>query len=407
MSGSQGFTYYAAKRLGWYNSQKDSSIVYFANPSATWGSSMNQRMMYKYMIYKPGSSMSVTDAWCQVRNGSGDPLWELAKTGLNNNNDLTTKAECVNQGAITSYPFKISESLTIAETHGQWYQLAMEDEDITVWYTLAYDGDSGKANGGVSYSNDVNCSGSGDHNSSGTSITYGVSPKDCANNYYIYSKGNVFYSGVGHSTVTSSEEAKLFINTMIAAYNTAFALISTPHILIDNSEATRSGSTYNYSIETRQVYDSVVSDRGGNAQSADGSLTGSRTITFYPKDDSGSGLIGAVYYKESDTRYIYFNKNGTLKVYDLNGDYVADAPATAADMKVYDATTGTEVTWTDDLHFKMEIGHKYYIKYYNQYLSGSASIPKYREVGFDISNSDQQSTSTKLSMTIEPLFQLD
>lgn len=59
-------------------------------------------------------------------------------------------------------------------------------------------------------------------------------PNDAANNYYIYSKGNVFYSGVGHSTVDGDMEAKLFINTMIAAYRTTY---EPPMVEILNEEA--------------------------------------------------------------------------------------------------------------------------------------------------------------------------
>lgn len=73
-----------------------------------------------------------------------------------------------------------------------------------------------------------------DSNGDGTGATYGTSPNDAANNYYIYSKGNVFYSGVGHSTVDGDMEAKLFINTMIAAYRTTY---EPPMVEILNEEA--------------------------------------------------------------------------------------------------------------------------------------------------------------------------
>ncbi len=45
---------------------------------------------------------------------------------------------------------------------------------------------------------------------------------------------NVFYSGVGHSTVDGDMEAKLFINTMIAAYRTTY---EPPMVEILNEEA--------------------------------------------------------------------------------------------------------------------------------------------------------------------------
>ena len=54
----------------------------------------------------------------------------------------TTSAIQVNDGQITSYPFKIPETLTVAKTHRQYYQLDLNQDsdndgesDIVVWYT--------------------------------------------------------------------------------------------------------------------------------------------------------------------------------------------------------------------------------------------------------------------------------
>lgn len=110
-----------------------------------------------------------------------------------------TSAAKINDGAITQYPFRIGNSISVAETHGQYYQLALEQDkdingmsdgktDVVVWYCLR-DG------------------------------IYDYSPNDVRNNYYFYSKGNVIYTGAGHSTVSGEEEIKLFINAMVAAAN--------------------------------------------------------------------------------------------------------------------------------------------------------------------------------------------
>ena len=108
----------------------------------------------------------------------------------------------VNQGAITEYPFKISENFSVANTHGQYYQLAMEEDsdhdgnnDIIVWYCL-----------------------SGQFKNGNNVFDYDKSPNDVRNNYYLYSKGNVMYTGVGHSTVNNDMEKKLFINAIVASY---------------------------------------------------------------------------------------------------------------------------------------------------------------------------------------------
>lgn len=117
--------------------------------------------------------------------------------GINDPMGHTYNATKVNSGQITTYPFKISDNINISKTHRQYYQLDFNEDsdndgesDIVVWYTLS------------------------------NQNVYNVSPKDVRNNYYIYTKGNVTYSGVGHSNVTGSiDELKLYINTMIAAYS--------------------------------------------------------------------------------------------------------------------------------------------------------------------------------------------
>ena len=51
---------------------------------------------------------------------------------------------------------------------------------------------------------------------------YDKTKNDVVNNYYIYNQGNVTYSGAGHTNPDAqSDEAKLFVNTMVAAYRAA------------------------------------------------------------------------------------------------------------------------------------------------------------------------------------------
>lgn len=127
----------------------------------------------------------------------------------------TNKAVKVNSGQITTYPFKIADEINIATTHKQYYQLDMNQDadgdgesDIVVWYTLS--------NHGI----------------------YEQSPKDVRNNYYIYTMGNVTYSGVGHSDFSNNEdELKLYINTMIAAYS---ASVHEPSIYLKENADTDS-----------------------------------------------------------------------------------------------------------------------------------------------------------------------
>jgi hypothetical protein len=128
----------------------------------------------------------------------------------------------VNEGTISKYPYDLEDEMFVAGTHGQYFQLNLDmdnnadgESDITVWYTLdSRDGDT-NGNGLVE---------PGEHAinyySNGGDL-YEASPHDVRNNYYIYNRGNISYSGVGHSEVTycTTPEVQLFINTMIMAYN--------------------------------------------------------------------------------------------------------------------------------------------------------------------------------------------
>lgn len=199
--------------------QNDSTSVLVNGSNKTIGTLFTEAQDYAKknhtdIAYKPKSNKSVI-----VRQNQGFTYLNLAKyqsadtkynnyycyKGLKSYSYLTTSAVQVNQGQITSYPFKIPETLTVAATHRQYYQLDLNQDsdndgesDIVVWYTLSDD---------RKYNN------LGYH-------PYDSSPKDVRNNYYIYTMGNVTYSGVGHSTVGSSEdEMKLYINTLIAAYS--------------------------------------------------------------------------------------------------------------------------------------------------------------------------------------------
>ena len=122
-----------------------------------------------------------------------------------------------NKGQITTYPYDLNvedgdnsrtlsnsyyavtrDKLAVSKTHPQYYQLDMNmdkdgdgDSDIVVWYCLADNGND-------------------------------AFPNDGRNNYYIYSVGNITYTGMGHfqgasDTGLGYDEAKLFVNTIIAS----------------------------------------------------------------------------------------------------------------------------------------------------------------------------------------------
>ncbi len=131
--------------------------------------------------------------------------------------ERTRKVTVTNRGQITEYPYYISDEFNVAETHGQYYQLDLEADDVVVWYTLT-------GNEGTNYYKSAN---------------------DVRNNFYIYNKANITYSGVGHSGGLSDEEIKLFINTMIAAY-TAAASASKPVITNRDKSSDNNNNDYLY-----------------------------------------------------------------------------------------------------------------------------------------------------------------
>lgn len=174
----------------------------YDNPTSPYGDHYTQIHGYTYYALKR-----------IAHDGSDTQKTTYKGLKFNDDNNETTKARKLNNGQLTQYPYAIDDTITIASTHAQWFQLNLEDPDIVVWYTLASDNKQ-------------------------DSYVYDLSPKDAANNYYIYNKGNVTYSGVGHSKVDpisgySPMEIKLFVNTMVAAYR---AGVSPPTIEITNEE---------------------------------------------------------------------------------------------------------------------------------------------------------------------------
>lgn len=149
-----------------------------------------QMMAKKDVLYKYNTDQE--NLWMASENtayvqGYSRVLLLSSSNGVENN--PTTKVSNVNAGQITRYPYTIPDNFTVANTHSQYYQLDLEANDIVVWYCLAND-----------------------------SGVFNQFYNDARNNYYIYSKGNIMYTGVGHSGGLSENEIKLFINTMVAAY---------------------------------------------------------------------------------------------------------------------------------------------------------------------------------------------
>lgn len=193
------------------------------------------RFLRSYLedLRKTGSS----EVWFPVKNSllkqagydGGDPRWNYPSSLLMGDYAGSSLiATQVNDGQITQYPYQISanEQLEISNTHYQWLQPNMEldrngdgKNDIVVWYCI-----SGVAGGQYKDTN-----------------IYNITPNDVVNNYYIYTMGNVTYSGAGHSTPSKESEIKLFVNTMIAAYN---AGVTAPSVRFKDKSGSKIQSVY-------------------------------------------------------------------------------------------------------------------------------------------------------------------
>ena len=216
---------------------------------------------------------------------------DVVYSSSNEASSRVSKISQVNKGQITTYPFDINiddstnanvttttsgsttyqmmnpDTMTVKDTHSQYYQLDLMldktgdgESDIVVWYCLADE-------------------------------MYDAVPNDVRNNYYIYSVGNIMYTGMGHSgSSVSLDEAKLFVNTMIASFNSGK---KDPTIAIIK-DADNKGVIKQYSYRTYDPELGMID-------------TENEVINFYVNDSniiSGTKTIALKYYVEvSQARY--------------------------------------------------------------------------------------------------------
>ena len=229
------------------------------------------------------------------------PLYTGSK--FSSNTILTTKVAKLNGGQITEYPYRINDSFTIASTHSQYFQLDLNEKDMIVWYTLAQS----------------------DSNDNGY---FSCSANDASSNYYIYSKGNVTYSGVGHSSMANNDmEVKLFVNTMIAAYQNG------------NEPPT-------VEVVNKGVYSKAPND-----------------YSLYVSVDYAETSFSDEKYEE----ILFVPKNNSLVTDEL---YVKTTTADGMTMKVYDEH-GTLINPDSNGYVKLYDGNTYSIRWPQSYLSDS------------------------------------
>lgn len=184
------------------------------------GSKNNLVSPYKY----------ATVDWHRVTSNGYQLVPAYASLGAN-------KASKTNEGLVTMFPFTLSDELNIAPTHAQAYALDLNNDKVSVWYTI----------------------GGGDNNKVGSEIQ-AATPHDATDNYFIYSVGNLNYCGAGHCKVTgpqkdNNDERMLYINIICnSVTNTptvdikAYDYTSTDEAKTNNV-VKKQGSEYIYKID--------------------------------------------------------------------------------------------------------------------------------------------------------------
>lgn len=249
---------------------------------------------------------------------------------FDNTGHTTSHASKVNEGAITQYPYYISDDITTATTHSQYYQLALEQDedkdgsnDIVVWYCLSKKQNSDDA----SYQN---------------------SPNDVRNNYYFYSKGNVIYTGVGHLSGITDTERNLFANAVIAAANVT--AVDPEATFLDDFDPVASQEEYRYYIPDRLK----ASEAGDTSNILDGDNTFCIRIRDYnmvasnlSNTDSNANSLTMELYIEDDKNGKEMNINGeSVKVSKISVSGKADI------LKKY--SDGQTITVDQEGQFKLQ-----------------------------------------------------
>lgn len=187
----------------------------------------------------------------------------------------TSFVRLANNGQITSYPYKLNNVIQVLNSHVQNYQLDMEYQtygDVNVWFNLTdtYDPDI--------YGNSTLISGDSSENKTDA---YSSKMQDSRNNFYIYNKGNITYTGSGHGDAhngktncqMTDDEVKLFVNTMISAYRPPE---QGPYVSIDNASSVSSNGDSLLYVD----YDTVKKGADIDEEVVDSDVLDSNVVTI-------------------------------------------------------------------------------------------------------------------------------
>lgn len=269
----------------------------------------------------------------------------------------------------------------------------MEDEDLTVWYTLDDPATSSLFTNNTYYDNRKSRNGYND-------LIYSAVPFDAANNFYIFSKGNIFYSGVGHSALEESDpnqyERKLFVNTLVAAYRPKFGL---PFIQVTSTESSLiSNSPRLYGITLPMDYEYGSDDKIDWDHSK--ILVGSSSselvhdddliVKFKAMDNNGcSTIFTCVRYADS--------AGGALPVYSSLANARNRSPMSTSRHVMIDDSHAED-------YYELVVGQEYYIRFPQTHLKDWNKV-LFRSYNNRVTTLERDETF--LQFSTQPLFKLD
>ena len=324
------------------------------------------------------------EAYDSFEQGWNKPSYMLKGTyAKEGGNEVALKATQVNEGQITQYPYQISNeaqnSLKVSATHYQWYQPNMEldrdhdgKNDIVVWYCLSdiYDNQNYPKN------------------------IYNIIPNDVVNNYYIYTMGNVTYSGAGHSRPDSDAEMRLFVNTIIAAYK---AGVTAPSVSFQDKQGNKISSTYMIYDPANKII--LKTENQGDTLSVRFSAEDNNVLSGYRK-------LCVEFYKtagENDSNTV--NLNG-VKVVPLNVSSVKDSAGNTVAAVNGHYVVGNGLSYTLEYPLS-EVG---LFDTFAMTLKANADTGTIYAYVYTLYDSDRKTTpgsSASLSISAQELFELN
>ncbi|NTY10173.1 DUF5057 domain-containing protein [Exiguobacterium sp. JMULE1] len=257
-------------------------------------------MTHDTLYRSPGQETSET-TWEKYFSGyAAQPSVGFTNLGQGAPNK-SSKAALVNKGILTGYPYQIDlnsdgsdkKIISVEQTHDQYFQLDLEDENVTPYYNMyGYSIDGQKIEN--------------------TPEKIGRTLGDARNHFYIYSKGNVTYSGSGHTNLENSnasiDEKQLFSNTMYRAF---IASNHKPEIrwnlkdgdtFLNSTDFSTSWQAIDYDLADKKLRTVMTIYNGDNEKSAilathdividnDGKFVVSPALSNIFKDKRGAFLV--------------------------------------------------------------------------------------------------------------------